>query len=222
MCFSLFLVSFVSISFQKVSRMSSTNDEGLASVRDLFASDSDVSIEEVMDDVSSGVGSSVPVEDDSTGSRRVVCSTPVRKEVRDTPKKKVVRVVAPRPRSMVCEARFSGGSLDRRAGGYGRSRKGSVDSPAGDLELPLSRTWSNGPRSGRVRERFGTAGSWDTCPVEQVDIDEAIAVKGRRNNRAIAEQMVGECLYLLVVDFSCFVGVVVVVFCYFICFQRRM
>ena len=116
--------------------MSSTNDEGLASVRDLFASsDSDVSIEEVMDDVSSGVGSSVPVEDDSAGSRRVVCSTPVRKEVRDTPKKKEVRVVAPRPRSMVCEARFSGGSLDRRAGGYGRSRKGSMDSPAGDLEL---------------------------------------------------------------------------------------
>ena len=191
--------------------MSSANDEGLASVRDLFASsDSDVSIEEVMDDVSSGVGSSVPVEDDSVGSRRVVCSTPVRKEVRDTPIRKEVRVVA--PRSMKCEARFSGGSLDRRAGGYRGSRKGSIDSPAGDLELPLSRTWSNGPRSGRVSERFGSAGSWDTCPVGQVDIDEAIAVKGRRNNRAIAEQMVGKCLLLLVVDFCCFPGVVVVVF----------
>ena len=167
--------------------MSSANDEGLASVRDLFASsDSDVSIEEVMDDVSSGVGSSVPVEDSSVGSRRVVCSTPIRKEV---------RVVA--PRSMKCQAQFSGGSLDRRTGGYRGSKRGSVDSPAGDLELPYSRTWSNGPRNGRVRERFGTAGSWDTCPVDQVDIDEAIALKGRRNNRAIAEQMVGEWLFIV-------------------------
>ena len=189
--------------------MSSANDEGLASVKDLFASsDSDVSIEEVTDDVSSGVGSSVPVEDSSVGSRRVVCSTPVRKEVRDTPRKEV-HIVA--PRSMKCEARFSGGSLDRRAGGYRGSRKGSIDSPAGDLELPLSRTWSNGPRSGRVSERFGSAGSWDTCPVGQVDIDEAIAVKGRRNNRAIAEQMVGECLLLLVVNLFCFSGVIIVV-----------
>ena len=116
--------------------MSSANDEGLASVRDLFASsDSDVSIEEVMDDVSSGVGSSVPVEDDSVGSRRVVCSTPIRKEVCNTPIRKEVRVVA--PRSVKCQAQFSGGSLDRRTGGYRGSRKGSVDSPAGDLELPL-------------------------------------------------------------------------------------
>ena len=45
-----------------------------------------------------------------------------------------------------------------------------------------------------------------------MDIDEAIAVKGRRNNRAIAEQMVGKCLLLLVVDCCCFAGVVVVVF----------
>ena len=188
----------------------SDNDGGLASVKDLFASsDSDVSIEEITDDVSSGVGSSVPVEDSSVGSRRVVCSTPVRKEVRDTPRKEV-RLVAPRamkaPRLMKCEARFSGGSLDRRAGGYRGSRKGSIESPAGDLELPLSRTWSNGPRSGRVRERFGSAVSWDECPVGQVDIDEAIAVKGRRNNRAIAEQMVGECLLSLVVVLLYFLG----------------
>ena len=189
--------------------MSGNVDEGLASVKDLFASsDSDVSIEEITDDVSSGVGSSVPVDDSSVGSRRVVCSTPVRKEVRDTPRKEV-RIVA--PRSMKCEARFSGGSLDRRAGGYRGSRKGSIESPAGDLELPLSRTWSNGPRSGRVRERFGSAVSWDDCPVGQVDIDEAIALKGRRNNRAIAEQMVGECLLLLVVNLFCFPGVIVVV-----------
>ena len=96
--------------------------------------------------------------------------------------------------------------MDRRTGGFRGSKRGSVpDSPAGDLELPSSRTWSNGSRSGgRVRERFGTAGSWDTCPVEPVDIDEAVALKGRRNNRAIAEQMVGECLLLLVVVFCCF------------------
>ena len=116
------------------------------------------------------------------------------------------------PRWMKCEAQFSGGSLDRRAGGFRGLRKNSIESPAGDLEMPVSRTWSNGPRSGRVRERFGSAVSWDDCPVGQVDIDEAIAVKGRRNNRAIAEQMVGKCLLLLVVDFCCFPGVVVVVF----------
>ena len=37
-----------------------------------------------------------------------------------------------------------------------------------------------------------------------MDIDEAIAVKGRRNNRAIAEQMVGKCLLSLVVVFVVF------------------
>ena len=183
--------------------MSSTNDEGLDSVRDLFASSgSDVSIEEIVDDVSSGVGSSAPVGDDSVGSRRVVCSTPVKKDVR-------VRIVA--PQSVKCQAKFSGGSLDRRTGGFRGSKRGSVDSPAGDLELPSSRTWSNGPRNGRVRVPFGAAGSWDACPVDPVDIDEAIVLKGRRNNRAIAEQVVGKCLLLLL--FICFVfqGVVVVV-----------
>ena len=184
--------------------MSGNIDDGLLSVKDLFTmSESDVSIEEVTDEVSSGVGSSAPVDDSSVGTRRVICSTPVkRKEIRDSPKKEV-RIVAPRrARSMRCEARFlhcPGGSLDERAGGSRRLRKNSIDSPAGDLEIPVSRTWSNGPRSGRVRERFGSASSWDDCPLAQVDIDEAIALKGRRNNRAIAEQMVGECLLSLVV-----------------------
>ena len=124
---------------------------------------------------------------------------------------------------MKCQAKFSGGSLDRRTGGFRGSRRGSVDSPAGDLELPSSRTWSNGPRNGRVRERFGTAGSWDTCPVDPVDIDEAIALKGRRNNRAIAEQMVGEWLLLLFVNLICFPGdLLLFVSCYFIYFQGNM
>ena len=107
---------------------------------------------------------------------------------------------------MRCEARFSGGSLDERAGGFRRLRKSSIESPAGDLEIPVSRTWSNGPRSGRARERFGSASSWDDCPLAQVDVDEAITLKGKRNNRAIAEQMVGECLLSLVVNLLCFLG----------------
>ena len=172
--------------------MSGNIDDGLASVKDLFTmSESDVSIEEVTE-VSSGVGSSAPVGDSSDGGRRVICSTPVKRK--DSPKKEV-RIVAPRrARSMRCEARFIGGSLDERAGGFRRLRKNSIDSPAGDLEIPVSNTWSNGPRSGRVRERFGTALSWDDCPLAQVDVDEAITLKGRRNNRAVAEQMVGECV----------------------------
>ena len=194
---SWFLVNFVRIIvLDSVVKMSTSHDEGLDSVRDLFAdSESDVSIEEIVDDETSGVDSPGLAKANSVSSGSVVCSTPVRKEV---------RVVA--PRSVKCQAKFSGGSLDRRTGGFRGSKRGSVpDSPAGDLELPSSRTWSNGPRSGgHVRERFGTAGSWDTCPVDPVDIDEAIALKGRRNNRAIAEQMVGEWLLLLFVNLIVF------------------
>ena len=212
---SWFFVNFVQIFFlDSVVKMSTSHDEGLDSVRDLFAdSESDVSIEEIEDDVTSGVDSPALVKNNSVSSGSVVCSTPVRKEV---------RVVA--PRSVKCQAKFSGGSLDRRTGGFRGSKRGSVpDSPAGDLELPSSRTWSNGPRNGRVRERFGTAGSWDTCPVDPVDIDEAIALKGRRNNRAIAEQMVGEWLLLLFVNLICFPGdLLLFVSCYFICFQGNM
>ena len=178
--------------------MSDSVDDGLASVKDLFTvSESDVSIEEVTDEVSSGVGSSAPVDDSSAGSRRVVCSTPVKRK--DSPKKEV-RIVAPRrARSMRCDARFlhcPGGSLDERESDSRRLRKNSISSPAGDLEIPISRTWSNGPRSGRVRERFGSASSWDDCPLAKVDVDEAIALKGRRNNRAVAEQMVGEYFFV--------------------------
>ena len=116
-----------------------------------------------------------------------------------------MRIIA--PRSVKCQAKFSGGSLDRRTGGF-RGSKGRFipDSPAGDLELPSSSTWSNGSRSGvRVRHRFGTAGSWDSCPVDPVDIDEAVALKGRRNNRAMAEQVIGKLLIVVkIVTFICF------------------
>ena len=119
------------------------------------------------------------------------------------------------PRTVKCQAKFAGGSLDRRTGGFRGSSRGSVpDSPAGDLELPSSRTWSNGSRSGgRVRQRFGVAGSWDTCPVDPVDIDEAIALKGRRNNRAMAEQVIGKWLFVVnIVNLICFPGDLFVVF----------
>ena len=181
--------------------MSGNIDDGLSSVKDLFTnSESDVSVEEVTE-VSSGVGSSAPVGDSSDGGRRVICSTPVKRK--DSPKKEV-RIVAPRrARSVRCEARFlhcPGGSLDDSR----RLRKDSVNSPAGDLEIPVSRTWSNGPRSGRARERYGSASSWDDCPIAKVDVDEAIALKGKRNNRAVAEQMVGEYFF---VDCGCSVAV---------------
>ena len=129
---------------ESVVKMSTSHDEGLDSVRDLFAdSESDVSIEEIEDDVTSGVDSPGLAKANSVSSGSVVCSTPVRRRV---------RVIA--PRSVKCQAKFSGGSLDRRTGGFRGSRRGSVpDSPAGDLELPSSRTWSNGPRNGgRVRQ----------------------------------------------------------------------
>ena len=211
--------------------MSGNIDDGLASVKDLFTmSESDVSVEEVTE-VSSGVGSSAPVGDSSDGGRRVVCSTPVKRK--DSPKKEV-RIVAPRrARSMRCEARFlhcPGGSLDERESGSRRLRKNSVNSPAGDLEIPVSRTWSNGPRSGRARERFGTASSWDDCPIAKVDVDEAIALKGKRNNRAVAEQMVGEYLFVgfgwLCFLCCCYCCVVVVVFdllfvCSHVCEEGR-
>ena len=185
--------------------MSGVIDDGLSSLKDLFSnSDSDVSVEEVTE-VSSGVGSSAPVGDSSDGGRRVVCSTPVKRK--DSPKKEV-RIVAPRrAQSVRCEARFlhcPGGSLDERESGCRRLRKDSVNSPAGDLEIPVSRTWSNGPRSGRVRVRYGCASSWDDCPMAKVDVDEAIALKGKRNNRAVAEQMVGEYFF---VDCGCCVVV---------------
>ena len=171
-------------------------DEGLASLRDLFEdSESDISIHEVFDnEATSDAGTSTMAKSDSVGSGSVLCSTPVRRRV---------RVIA--PRSIKCKANFSGGSVDRR-GFRGSKGRFSPDSPAGDLELPPSSTWSNGSRSGfRGRQRFVPAASWDSCPVDPVDIREAIALKGRRNNRAMAEQVVGKLLFVVkIVAFICF------------------
>ena len=163
-------------------------DEGLALLRDLFEdSESDISIHEVFDnETTSDAGTSNMAKSDSVGSGSVLCSTPVRRRV---------RVIA--PRSVKCQAKFSGGSVDRR-GFRGSKGRVSPDSPAGDLELPPSSTWSNGSRSGfRGRQRFVPAASWDSCPVDPVDIREAIALKGRRNNRAMAEQVVGKLLFVV-------------------------
>ena len=57
-----------------------------------------------------------------------------------TPVKRRARIAAPRVMRVV--ARFSGGSLDRRWAAESPNRYG-YESPAGDLALPASTTWSN-------------------------------------------------------------------------------
>ena len=161
--------------------LSTMSDDGLSSLRDLFEdSSSEVSIREVFNDSVSEVGS-VSVADNGAGNTGgMVCSTPVKRRV---------QVIA--PRSSRIAARFSGGSLDRR-GFRGTQGRFSPNSPAGDLELPPSSTWSNGVRSGFCSgRRFVPASSWDSCPVDPVDVREALALKGRRNNRAMAEHLIG-------------------------------
>ena len=142
--------------------MSVISDEGLNSLRDLFEdSVSDVSIHEVFDDTASEADTVAVAKSDSVGSGSVLCSTPVRRRV---------RVIAPRSSKSKIAANFSGGSVDRR-GFRGTRGRFSPNSPAGDLELPPSSTWSNGVRSGfRSRRRFVPAASWDSCPVDPVDI----------------------------------------------------
>ena len=88
--------------------------------------------------------------------------SPIRRKARVEPR--VVRVAA----------RFSdgGGSLDRRAGDTDRwigdtTRRSGWNSPAGDLAVPASTTWSNRT------------------------VAEAMAGKGNRNNRAVAKGVVG-------------------------------
>ena len=162
--------------------MSVMSDDGLNSLRDLFEdSSSEVSIQEVFNDSASEAGSVTVANNDAVGTGGMLCSTPVKRRV---------RVIA--PRSSKIAARFSGGSVDRR-GFRGTRGRFSPNSPAGDLELPPSATWSNGVRSGfRSGRRFVPTASWDSCPVDPVDIREALALKGRRNNRAMAEQLVGK------------------------------
>ena len=143
--------------------MSVNSDEGLNSLRDLFEDSlSDVSIHEVFDDTASEAGAAAMANSDSVGSGGMLCSTPV--------KPRRVRVIAPRSSKSKIAANFSGGSVDRR-GFRGTRGRFSPNSPAGDLELPPSSTWSNGVRSGfRSRRRFVPAASWDSCPVDPVDI----------------------------------------------------
>ena len=104
------------------------------------------------------------IQDQRVGANdeSVVDQTPIRRRARVEPR--VVRVAA----------KFSdvGGSLDRRAGDTDRwigdtTRRTGWNSPAGDLALPASTTWSNGT------------------------VDEAVARKGNRNNHAVAEGVVG-------------------------------
>ena len=88
---------------------------------------------------------------------------------------------------------FSGGLLDRRWCRESRRRFG-FESPAGDLELPASSTWSNNVRRGVVRDAprsVQASTSWDVSPISRVDVKEALSRKGRRNHRAVAEQLVG-------------------------------
>ena len=106
------------------------SEDGLSSLKDLFEdTSSEVSITEVVDDSVSEVGDAVSEVGNRDGNiGGLVFSTPIKRRV---------RVIAPRPSKVA--ARFSGGSLDRR--GYRESqRRFSLDSPAGDLELPSSST----------------------------------------------------------------------------------
>ena len=159
------------------------SEDGLSSLKDLFEdSSSEVSIKEVLDDSVSEVGDSVSEVGNRDGN--------IGSLVFRTPIKRRVRVIAPRPSKVA--ARFSGGSLDCR--GYRESqRRFGLDSPAGDLELPSSSTWSNNVRTSGFRggHRSVPASSWDSSPINPVDVREALARKGRRNNRAVAEQLVG-------------------------------
>ena len=188
-------------------KMSEISEEGLSSIRDLFEVSSDVSIHEVFDETgtASEADTVAVTKSDSVSSGGVRCSTPVKRRV---------RVIAPRSTKGKFAANFSEGSVERRGFGGGsvdrRGFRGSrgrfgPESPAGDLELPPSSTWSNGSGSGfRNRQRFVPAASWDSCPVNPVDIREAISLKGRRNNRAMAEQVVGKFLFILLLFYVLF------------------
>ena len=88
--------------------------------------------------------------------------TPVRRKAR----------IAPRVERVAARFDTEGGSLDRRSGLTDRWIEDSPwrsgwNSPAGHLALPASTTWSNGT------------------------VEEAVARKGNRNNRPVAESVVG-------------------------------
>ena len=119
------------------------------------------SIKEIVEDIAAGIHDKVQDQTATADSESAADQTPVRRKARIAPR--VVRVAA----------RFGsvGGSLDRRSGHTDRwiedsPRRSGWDSPAGDLALPASTTWSNGT------------------------IVEAVARKGKRNNRAVSEGVV--------------------------------
>ena len=148
----------------------------MSSVRDLFE---DSAVEDCVPDdtFASGVASSISVG----------LSTPVKRRAK-------VKVVAPRVSRVAARFQSSGGSLDRRWSEESPDRYG-FKSPAGDLALPASTTWSNNSlRRGDIREvRKGlpASTSWSNNPIGRDDVREAVARKGKRNNRYVAEQLVG-------------------------------
>ena len=92
------------------------------------------------------------------------------------------------PRVVKVAARFGnvGGSLDRRSGLTDRWVEDSpvrfgFDSPAGDLALPASTTWSNNTIQ-KVNSSIQEANN---------TIREAVSRKGNCNNRHVAEGVVG-------------------------------
>ena len=146
----------------------------MSSVRELFE---DSAMEDCVPDEISGNASSVSVG----------FSTPVKRRAR-------VKVIAPRTSRVAAQFQGSGGSLDRRWCDESPNRFG-FESPAGDLVLPASTTWSNNAvrRGGfhDARKGLQASTSWDVSPIRRDDIREALALKGKRNNCHIAEQLVG-------------------------------
>ena len=119
-------------------------------------------IKEIVEDLAAGIDDRDHDRTVTADSESAADHTPIRRKARIAPR--VVRVAA----------RFEtvGDSLDRRSGLTDRWVEDSpvrfgFDSPAGDLALPASTTWSNGT------------------------VAEAVARKGNKNYRAVAESVVG-------------------------------
>ena len=120
------------------------------------------SIKQIVEEIAQGIqDQSTAAESAAADSESAADQTPVRRRARVEPR--VVRVAA-----MFGDV---GGSLDRRARDTDRwigdtTRRNGWNSPAGDLALPASTTWSNGT------------------------VDEAVTRKGNRNYHAVAESVV--------------------------------
>ena len=153
-----------------------SEDGYVGSDRDLFE-DSNVEDNVPDDTFASGVASSVSVG----------FSTPIKRRA---------KIVAPRVSRVAAHFKNSGGSLDRRWSEDSPDRYG-FKSPAGDLALPASTTWSNNSmrrddiREAVARKALPASTSWSNNPIGRDDVREAVARKGKRNNRYVAEQLVG-------------------------------